>query len=134
MLLAGRLVGRTLAEMNNGLVASIVHLLVTGLSVLIVARVLPGMTAKTYGSAVFFALVVGVLNAIAWHFLAPFTITFTLLTLGIGGLVVNGLIFLTADKVVEGIEISGCFTAVLASIGVSFVNWVLHVLLGQWMH
>jgi hypothetical protein len=28
------------------------------------------------------------------------------------------------------VKISGCFTAALASLGVTFVNWLLHLFLG----
>jgi putative membrane protein len=117
---------------QSSLVVGIVHLLLTGVSVLIVGRLLPGVRVKSYGSAVFFALVVGVLNAIAWTILAPLTITFSILTLGLGVLVINGLLFLIADKVVAGVEISGCVTAALASVGVTVINWVMHLFLGNW--
>jgi len=116
----------------SSLVVGIVHLLLTGVSVLIVGKLLPGVRVKSYGSAVFFAFVVGVLNAIAWTILAPLTITFSILTLGLGVLVINGLLFLIADKVVAGVEISGCVTAALASVGVTVINWLMHLFLGSW--
>jgi putative membrane protein len=110
---------------NNSIGAFIVHLLVTGVSVLLVSRILPGVRVKSYGSAVAFALVVGVLNAIAWTLLAPLSWTISVLTLGIGALIINGVLFLIADAVIAGVEISGLLTAVLASLGVTFFNWVL---------
>ena len=116
--------------MHNPIVMALVRLLVTGLSVLIVGAVLPGIKVKSFGSAVVFALVVGIFNAIAWYVLAPLTWTFALLTLGIGILVVNTVVFILADKVVSGVAISGWFTAFLASLGVAFVNGVLTWLLG----
>jgi len=108
---------------QSSLGLAIVHLLVTGLSVLLVARVLPGIQVKSYGSAVVFAFVVGILNAIAWYVLAPLTWTFAVLTLGVGILIVNGLIFLFAGNIV-GVKISGCATAAIASLGVSVLNWI----------
>src|SRR3954464_7714794 len=103
----------------NPLTVFIGHLLLPGLSVLLVGKLLPGITVKSYGSAVFFALVVGFFNAIAWKLLAPLTVTFAVLTLGVGVLVINGILFLLADKVVSGVKISGCVTAALASVGVT---------------
>lgn len=114
------------------LVVAIVRLLLTGVSVLVVGKLLPGVRVKSFASAVAFAFVVGILNAIAWTFLAPLSITFSVLTLGFGALVINGVLFLLADAVVPGVEISGCFTAVLASLGVTFVNWAMHLVLGHW--
>jgi len=117
---------------HTPLVVAVVHLLLTGLSVLIVGKLLPGIRVKSFGSAVLFAFVIGLLNAVAWTLLAPLSITFTVFTLGFGALVINGVLFLLADAVVPGVEISGCFTAVLASLGVTFVNWAMHFVVGRW--
>ncbi|GAC1353945.1 MAG: hypothetical protein NVSMB47_07120 [Polyangiales bacterium] len=107
----------------------VLRFVLTGVSVLLVAAVLPGMRVKSFGDALAFAVVVALLNAIAWHFLALLTIPFAVITLGIGALIVNGLIFLGAKKIVRGVEISGCLVAAIASVLVSVVNsailWVL---------
>jgi len=117
---------------HSSLVTAIVRLLLTGVSVVIVAWLLPGVRVKSYRSAVAFAFVVGLLNAFAWSFLAPLTLTFTVLTLGVGALIVNAVLFLVAGAIVKGVEISGCFTAALASLGVTFVNWLMHFVVGHW--
>jgi putative membrane protein len=114
------------------LLQPIVHVLLSGLSVFVVARLLPGIRVTSYRSAVFFAFVVGLFNALAWHYLALFTWPFAFLTFGIGYLVVNGLLFLLASRVVRGVEISGCITAAIASVGVSALNWAMHLFLGHW--
>jgi putative membrane protein len=115
---------------HSSLGLAIVHLLVTGLSVLLVAKVLPGIQVKSYGSAVVFAFVVGIFNAIAWYLLAPLTWTFALLTLGVGVLIVNGLVFLFAGNIV-GVKISGCTTAAIASVCVSILNWIFEGVLSS---
>lgn len=118
--------------MHSALATFLLHMLLTGVSVLIVGKLMPGITVKSYGSAVLFAFVVGIFNAIAWGFLLPLSAGFTILTLGIGYFIINGLVFLGASKVIGGVQISGCLTAIFASIGVSFVNWAMHALLGGW--
>jgi putative membrane protein len=117
---------------HSPLLLALVHLLITGLSVFIVAKVLPGITVKSYGSAVWFAFVVAILNAIAWRLLAPFSVTFSVLTLGFGILIINGILFLIAGRLSKGVEISGCFTAALASVGVTVMNWAMHFVFGKW--
>jgi putative membrane protein len=119
-------------QTHHSLAQSIAHVLLTGVSVLIVSKLLPGVKVKSYGSAVLFALVVGILNAIAWTFLAPLTWSFTVLTLGLGALVINGVLFMIADAAVPGVQISGCLTAAFASLGVTAINWVMHFFLGKW--
>lgn len=112
----------------SSLVQSLAHLLLTGVSVLIVAAILPGMAVKSFRSAVAFAFVVGILNALAWHFvpIAWATWFVGLVTFGIGGLIVNGVLFLLAAKLVGGVRFSGCLTAALASLAVAAVNWAIH--------
>lgn len=111
------------------LTRSVVHLLVTAASVFVVAKVLPGMKVKSFGAALAFAFVVALLNVFAWTFLAPFTQTFKLLTLGFGGFVINGIIFVVAGHLVGGVKISGCFMAAVAAAAVTFMNHVIHHLL-----
>jgi putative membrane protein len=115
---------------HSSLGLAIVHLLVTGLSVLLVAKVLPGIQVKSYASAVVFAFIVGIFNAIAWYLLAPLTWTFAILTLGVGILIVNGLVFLFAGNI-AGVKISGCTTAAIASVCVGILNWVFEGILSS---
>jgi putative membrane protein len=109
-----------------------VHVVLTGVSVFVVAKVLPGMKVKSLGSAVLFALVVSVLNVVAWWFLAPLSLPLKWITLGLGGFIVNGLVFLVAARLVGGIRISGCVVAALAAVGVTFVNELMGRFLGPW--
>jgi putative membrane protein len=108
------------------LFAPIVHLLLTGVSVLVVAHVLPGIQVRSYWSAVKFAFVAGLLNAVVWSMFRPLSVIFSVVTLGIGALILNGIIFLVAGAVVRGVRISGCVTGAIASIGVWLVNQILH--------
>jgi len=119
--------------MQSELLVTLGHLLVSGLSVFIVAKLMPGMKAKSFGSALAFAAIMAILNAIAWHFLAPLTVTLTILTLGVGALVVNGVLFLIAGKI-SGVEFSGCIVAALASAFVTLVNWGIEYALTGWSH
>ena len=114
--------------MQESLVSLLGHLLVSGVSVFLVAKVMPGMRAKSFGAAVAFAAVMAVLNAVVWHFLGPLTVTLSVLTLGIGAMVLNGVIFLAAGKV-TGVAFSGCITAALASLLVTLLNGALEYLL-----
>jgi putative membrane protein len=105
-----------------GMLQALAHFALTGISVLIVAALLPGMRVRSYFDAFAFAVVVGILNVIAWKVLFLITLPFAFLTVGIGYFVINGLIFLVAQKVVRGVEISGCFIAAIAAVLVGLVN------------
>lgn len=114
----------------SGPVRMLVEFALSAVSVLIVSAVLPGMKVRSFIDAFLFAVVVAVLNVLAWHtFLAIFSVSFSVLTLGIGFFIVNGLIFLLAQKVVRGVEISGCFIASVAAVLVSLCNSAIMALL-----
>lgn len=114
----------------SNVVRLLLELLLSGVSVLIVAAVLPGMKVRSYLDAFGFAVVVAVLNVLAWKtFLAIFSVGFSVLTLGVGFFIINGLIFLVAQRIVKGVEISGCFIASIAAILVSLCNSVIMGLL-----
>ena len=117
---------------QNQLLVSLGHLMISGVSVFIVAQLMPGMRARGFGSAVVFAFVVALLNALAWHFLAPLTVTLTVITRGIGGIVLNGILFLIAGSL-SGVKFSGCVTASIASFFVTIVNWGLEYVLAGWL-
>ena len=116
---------------SSHLAAMLLHLLLTGVSVFIVAKVLPGIEARSFRSALWFAFLVAVLNAVMTAVFWPLTIPFKVLTLGLGGFLLNGLVFLAAGRISGGVRVSGCLTGVLASIAVTFLTGVLrHLLFG----
>lgn len=113
----------------NHAVQLLLRFVLSGVSVLIVATLLPGFNVKKFSDAFVFAIVVAFFNVLAWQVFAILSIPFAFFTLGIGYFVINGLVFLTAQKFVRGVEVSGCFVAAIAAIAVSFVNSALMGLL-----
>lgn len=107
----------------------LLRFVLSAVSVLIVAAVLPGFKVKRFSDAFVFAIVVAVFNVIAWQVLAILAIPFTILTAGIGYFIINGVVFLAAQKVVKGVEVSGCVIAAIAAIAVGAVNAAINGLL-----
>lgn len=105
------------------------HFLLSGVSVLLVAALLPGMKVEKFSNAVWFSIVVAIFSSVAWKVMGVVTVPFAFLTLGVGYFIVQGLVFLLAKKVTPGVQISGCFTAMVASGLVGLVNYALHGLL-----
>jgi putative membrane protein len=115
----------------NDVVKMLANFFLTGLSVVIVAALLPGMKVKKFTDAVGFAVVVGVLNVLLGKAITQ--IPMPNFALPFGGMVLaffgNGLIFLIAKKFVSGVEISGCLVAAIGALLVSVSNSLLvHVL------
>jgi putative membrane protein len=104
----------------------LVHLVSTGVSVYLVAQVMPGMKAKSLGAALWFACVVAIVNASFWFALGPIAMPFKTLTLGVSSALLNGLVFSAASRIAGGVEVSGCVTGAIASLAVTALNGALH--------
>lgn len=107
----------------------LIHMLVTAVAVLVAARLVPGIRVKSFGSALFFALVLGLLNVFVGKLLVLLALPFILITLGLFLLVINGFLFWLADKVVDGVEVDGFGSAILGSLVTSVISWAIMFLL-----
>jgi putative membrane protein len=107
----------------------VVQIIITAIAVLIAARIVPGIRVKSFGSAVFFALVLGLLNFFLKWALVVVSFPLIALTLGLFMLVINGFLFWLADKVVDGVEIDGFGSAVLGSLVTTLISWGFGMLL-----
>lgn len=110
----------------------IIHVIVTALAVLIAAKVVPGIRVRSFGSALFFALVLGVLSVLLKWILVLLALPLIILTLGLFMFVINAFLFWLADKLVEGVEVDGFGSALLGSMFTSAVTivamWLLRFL------
>lgn len=104
---------------------SLLQLLVTALAVLAAARIVPGIQVRSFGSAVWFALALTVLNFFLYKLLIFLSFPFILITLGLFLLVINGFLFWLADKLVRGVTVAGFGSAILGSLVTSAVSWAI---------
>jgi putative membrane protein len=112
--------------------------LVTAVAVAVTAWILPGITVPQGSSGVLsvlaFAAILGFVNAIIRPILAFLSCGCLIVTLGLFIFVINALCFLAAGWLVNlipglGIQISSFWTALVASIIVSVVSFLLNWLL-----
>jgi len=71
------------------------------------------------------AFLLGIVNTILRPILVLLTLPLTLLTLGLFLLVINGLMLWLVSGLVSGFHVSGFWGAVLGSILISIVSWLL---------
>jgi putative membrane protein len=107
----------------------LIQILVTAVAVLLAARIVPGIRVRSFGSAVVFAIVLGILAAVLKTVLVILALPFILVTLGLFMFVINGFLFWLADKIVKGVEVDGFGAAVLGSIVTSAISWLAFYLL-----
>jgi putative membrane protein len=96
------------------------------LSVGIAAYLIPGITVHGFFSALLVALFLGIVNTLVRPFLILITLPITILTLGLFTFVINAVLVLLASKVVHGFEVRGFWTAMLFSIVLSVVQYILN--------
>jgi putative membrane protein len=108
----------------------IIHWILSGVALLIVANVLPGIQVESFGSALIAALVIGFVSATVGLILKIVLLPFILLSLGLVYFLINGLMLKLASELVPGFRVSGCLPAVLGSVLLTIVDFLLNRLAG----
>ncbi|OQX91267.1 MAG: hypothetical protein B6D58_08585 [candidate division Zixibacteria bacterium 4484_95] len=101
-------------------------LFVTSLSVLFVAKLLPGIEVTNVLSLILAALILGIFNAMLRPFMIIITLPFTLLTFGLFIFIINGLLLYLTSFLVGGFEINNFWMAVIASVLISIVSSIIN--------
>jgi putative membrane protein len=96
------------------------------LSVGITAYLIPGIALSGFFSALLVALFLGIINTLVRPFLILITLPITILTLGLFTFVINAVLVLFASKVVRGFEVKGFWWAMLFSIVLSIIQYILN--------
>lgn len=105
----------------------IIKVLVTALAVWVAALILPGVHLMNDARTIIVvALVLALLNAIVKPVLIILTIPVTIITLGLFLLIINALMVIWTSKLVDGFKVDGWLTALLFSLLVSFVSYILN--------
>ena len=104
----------------------LIHFLISMVAILIISYLLPQvMKADSFMAALVAAFVLGIVNAVIRPVMVILTLPITLLSLGIFLLVINGLMLWLVSGLVPGFRVNGFFGAVLGSVLISLVSWVL---------
>jgi len=94
--------------------------------VVVSAYLLPGVTLSGFGAALLAALVLGLLNVFIKPILLLLTLPINILTLGLFTLVINALVIMVVSAIVPGFHVSGFWYALLFSVVLSIVLWLIN--------
>jgi uncharacterized membrane protein YvlD (DUF360 family) len=83
---------------------------------------LPDVHVDSAGAALVAAALIGLLNALLWPLLLRLALPLTVLTLGLGVVIVNGAIVLLVSQVDVGFKVTTLGSAVIVTIGISIVT------------
>ncbi|RFS23349.1 phage holin family protein [Chitinophaga silvatica] len=109
----------------------IVRILLSALAAMFTAYLLkPAVKVDSFVTALILALVLAVLNALVRPLLVVLTFPITIVTLGLFLFVINALIILLAEKLVPGFRVEGFWWAMLFSVIMAAVNYILSGIAG----
>lgn len=95
--------------------------LVTAISLIVTANLVPGFVVTSFGAALLAAVVIGLVNAIVKPILVILTLPLTIITLGLFLFVVNAITIWLAGVLTPGFTVTGLLPALLGSIVLTLV-------------
>jgi putative membrane protein len=103
----------------------VIHLLVTSLLILLVAKLVTGFEVDSWGSALLAALILGLVNAVIRPVVVFLSLPLTILTLGLFIFVINALMVWLASAIGPGFRIKGFGPAFLGALLLTLFNWLI---------
>jgi putative membrane protein len=111
---------------KESLMFLLIRLLINMISITIIAFLFPRVIrVDGFVAALVAAFLLGIVNAIVRPVLVFLTLPITVLTLGLFLLIINGLMLWLVAALVGGFHVNGFWGAVLGSILISLVSWIL---------
>jgi len=98
-------------------------------ALLLMSWLLGGFHVASFWSALGAAALIGLVNALVWPTLIAVALPFTVLTLGFGVLILNGLVVWLVAEVENGVTIDNLWTGIVVAIGLTVVDTVVTSLL-----
>jgi putative membrane protein len=106
---------------------TIIRFLVSTIAILITAYILPGVHLNGIITALVLAVVLGVINIFLRPVIIFLTLPISVMTLGLFTLVINGALVMLASYIVPGFTVANFWWALLFSIVVTLINYVLQI-------
>ncbi len=103
----------------------LVNWLVSALALWIVAQMIPGIHVRGFGSAMVATVIIAIVSATFGIVLKILFLPLTFLTLGLFLLVINAILLKLAALFTPGFSVRGFLPAVLGSVVLTIVNWIL---------
>jgi putative membrane protein len=104
------------------------NFLLLSVAVFVVAKIMPGIHIKGFGTAIIVAVVYSVVNFLLYKILIFLSLPLIFITLGLFVIIINAFLLWLTDLLIEDFEIKGFGTTIIASILLSLSNMLL-----QWI-
>src|SRR5215207_5645072 len=113
--------------MNSPIAQLFVRWLVVALGVMIATKIVPGIKCDNGSTLIVVVLLLSFFNAILKPLLVLFTLPFILVTMGLGVVLINAVLFLLVGELVNGFLVDGFWSALGGSLVVSVTNLMVSV-------
>jgi len=107
----------------------IVQILILAFAVILTSYLLPGIRVKSFWTAIIVAIVLALLNTFVKPIMEFIFIPFSPWTFGLFLFLINALIILLAGAIVKGFEVKGFWWALIFSIILSVITYLLEELI-----
>lgn len=111
--------------MNGAIKQLLVRWVVLALGVMVATKIVPGIACEDGATLMVVVLLLSFFNAILKPLLVLFTLPFIIVTMGLGVILINALLFLFVGKLVDGFYVSGFWSAVGGSLVVTVTNMLV---------
>jgi len=111
--------------MSSPIKQLLVRWLVLALGVMLATKIVRGISCEDGVTLVTVVVLLSFFNAILRPVLVLFTLPFIVVTMGLGVVVINALLFLLVGWLVDGFHVTGFWSAVGGSLVVSVTNWLV---------
>lgn len=108
--------------MNSAFKQLLVRWIVLALGVMVATKIVPGIQCRDGFTLVVVVLLLSFFNAILKPLLLLFTLPFIIVTMGLGIVVINALLFWFVGRLVDGFVVAGFWSAVGGALVVSITN------------
>ncbi len=105
--------------------------ILNAVALLAVAYLLPGIVVASFGSALWAALILGLVNMLVKPVLILLTLPITIVTLGLFLFVINALLFWFVGSVLTGFKVNGFWWAVIGALVYSLISGFLTNLINK---
>lgn len=103
------------------------RLIVLSIAVMLGAWLLPGVEVSSFWAVLLTAVVISLLDNLVRPILIVVTLPVTAITLGLFLFVINAVILVMASAIVDGFDIGGFGSALLLSLVITVVNYLLEL-------
>lgn len=122
---------KMLRGMNSPFLKLIVRWLVLALGVTLAEKIVPGIECKDGMTLFVVVVLLSFFNAVLRPILVLFTLPFIVLTMGLGLIVLNALMFMLVAKIVPDFTVTGFWAAMGGALIVGVTNLLISILMKQ---